>query len=117
MVVSDHGFGRFEKSFFLNAVLEQHGLLVRQRSAKKVASKRLSTRSVIATLRRIDVVGLEGRVPQRFRERSGARHRLGAVGADRPGPDAGVRGGRLGRERVHLGRTCRATIAMPWRHV
>jgi len=71
MVVSDHGFGRFEKSFYLNAVLEQHGLLVRQKSAKKVASKRLSTRSVIATLRRIDVVGLEGRVPQRFRERLG----------------------------------------------
>ena len=71
MVVSDHGFGRFEKNFYLNAVLEQHGLLFRQKSAKQVASKRLSTRSVIDTLRRIDVVGLEGRVPQRFRERLG----------------------------------------------
>ena len=71
MVVSDHGFGRFEKNFYLNAVLEQHGLLFRQKSAKKVASKRLSTRSVIDTLRKLDVVGLEGRVPQRFRERLG----------------------------------------------
>src|SRR4029078_2881332 len=69
--VSDHGFGRFEKSFYLNAVLEQHGLLFRQKSAKKVASKRLSTRSVIATLGGIAVVGREGRVPQRFRERLG----------------------------------------------
>src|SRR6476660_309484 len=71
MVVGDHGFGRFEKSFYLNAVLEQHGLLFRQKSAKRVASKRLSTRSVVETLRRIDVIGLEGRVPQRFRERLG----------------------------------------------
>jgi predicted AlkP superfamily phosphohydrolase/phosphomutase len=69
MVVSDHGFGRFEKNFYLNAVLEQHGLLFRQKSAKKVASKRLSTRSVIDALRRVDVIGLEGRVPHRFRER------------------------------------------------
>ena len=71
MVVSDHGFGRFEKNFYLNAVLEQHGLLFRQKSAKQAASKRLSTRSVIDTLRKLDVVGLEGRVPQRFRERLG----------------------------------------------
>ena len=71
MVVSDHGFGRFEKNFYLNAVLEQHGLLFRQKSVKQAASKRLSTRSVIDTLRKLDVVGLEGRVPQRFRERLG----------------------------------------------
>jgi predicted AlkP superfamily phosphohydrolase/phosphomutase len=69
MVVSDHGFGRYEKNFYLNAVLEQHQLLFRQKSAKKVASKRLSTRSVIDALRRLDVIGLEGRVPHRFRER------------------------------------------------
>ena len=69
MVVSDHGFGRYEKNFYLNKVLEQAGLLYREKSAKQVASKRLSTRRVIDAIRRIDVIGLEGRVPHRFRER------------------------------------------------
>ena len=103
MVVSDHGFGRYEKNFYLNAVLEQHGLLFRQKSAKKVASKRLSTRSVIDALRRLDVIGLEGRVPHRFRERlaRGIDSAL-SVPIDMDA-DAGVRGRPLGRERVHLG--------------
>ena len=69
MVVSDHGFGRYEKSFYLNKVLEQEGLLHRERSARKVASGGLSTRRVIDAVRKIDVLGLEGRVPQRFREK------------------------------------------------
>ena len=29
LVVSDHGFGRFEKLFFINRALEEYGLLVR----------------------------------------------------------------------------------------
>ena len=70
MVVSDHGFGRYEKNFYLNTVLEQHGLLhAAGRSAKQVATQRLSTRPVIDAIRRLDVIGLEGRVPHRFRER------------------------------------------------
>jgi predicted AlkP superfamily phosphohydrolase/phosphomutase len=69
MIVSDHGFGRYEKNFYLNKVLEQHGLLHREQGARKVASRRLSTRSVIDAIRKIDVLGLEGRVPHRFRER------------------------------------------------
>jgi predicted AlkP superfamily phosphohydrolase/phosphomutase len=69
MIVSDHGFGRYEKNFYLNKVLEQHGLLHRERSARKVASRRLSTRRVIDAVRKIDVFGLEGRVPHRFREK------------------------------------------------
>ena len=73
MIVSDHGFGRFDKNFHLNKVLEEHGLLFRQRSARKVASRGLSTRRVVDAVRRIDVLGLEGRVPQRFREKLGRR--------------------------------------------
>jgi predicted AlkP superfamily phosphohydrolase/phosphomutase len=69
MIVSDHGFGRYEKNFYLNKVLEEHGLLFRERSAKKVASRGLSTRKVIDAARKLDVLGLEGRVPHRFREK------------------------------------------------
>jgi predicted AlkP superfamily phosphohydrolase/phosphomutase len=69
MIVSDHGFGRYEKNFYLNKVLEEHGLLHRERSARKVASRGLSTRRVIDAVRKIDVFGLEGRVPHRFREK------------------------------------------------
>ena len=69
LLVSDHGFGRYEKNFYLNKVLEQHGLLHRRQTARKVASRRLSTRSVIDAIRKVDVLGIEGRVPNRFRER------------------------------------------------
>ena len=70
MVISDHGFGRYEKNFYLNRVLEDAGLLVRQESAKsRIAPRGLSTRRVIDTIRKLDVLGIEGRVPTRFRER------------------------------------------------
>ncbi len=69
MLVSDHGFGRYEKNFYLNRVLEDAGLLFRQRSPKRVAPRGLSTRRVIDAIRRLDVFGLEGRVPNRFREK------------------------------------------------
>jgi len=69
LIVSDHGFGRYEKNFYLNKVLEQHGLLHRRQTARKAASRRLSTRSVIDAIRKVDVLGIEGRVPNRFRER------------------------------------------------
>jgi predicted AlkP superfamily phosphohydrolase/phosphomutase len=69
MVISDHGFGRYEKLFNLNRVLENAGLLVRRRSPGLVAPRGLSTRRVIDTLRRLDVLQLERRLPGRFRER------------------------------------------------
>ncbi len=73
MVISDHGFGRYEKSFHLNKVLEQEGLLFRAAGATRAASRGLSTRRVIDAIRKLDVLGLEGRVPQRYRERLGRR--------------------------------------------
>jgi predicted AlkP superfamily phosphohydrolase/phosphomutase len=69
LLVSDHGFGRYEKFFYLNTVLEQAGLLRRRQGAKRAATGRLSTRRVIEAIRRLDVIGLERRVPARFRER------------------------------------------------
>jgi predicted AlkP superfamily phosphohydrolase/phosphomutase len=69
LLVSDHGFGRYEKFFYLNTVLEGAGLLSRRQGAKRVATGRLSTRRVIEAIRRLDVIGLERRVPARFRER------------------------------------------------
>jgi predicted AlkP superfamily phosphohydrolase/phosphomutase len=69
MIVSDHGFGRYEKNFYLNKVLEDAGLLVREQKAKQVATRGLSTRRVIDLVRRIDVFGIEGRVPTRYREK------------------------------------------------
>ncbi|MGZ4480590.1 MAG: alkaline phosphatase family protein [Gaiellales bacterium] len=69
VVISDHGFGRYEKTFHINRVLEDAGLLHRQRSARRVAPRGLSTRRVIDAIRRLDVMGLEGRVPTRFKER------------------------------------------------
>ena len=73
LIISDHGFGRYEKSFFINRVLEDAGLLARQQSAKRVAPKGLSTRRVIDTMRRLDVLGLEGRLPTTFKEKLALR--------------------------------------------
>jgi predicted AlkP superfamily phosphohydrolase/phosphomutase len=67
--VSDHGFGRYEKFFYLNKVLEDAGLLVRRGSARRIATRGLSTRRVIEAIRKLDVLRLEGRVPARFRQR------------------------------------------------
>jgi predicted AlkP superfamily phosphohydrolase/phosphomutase len=69
LVVSDHGFGRYEKFFYLNKVLEEAGLLHRRGGARRVAGARLSTRRVIEAIRKLDVLGLERRMPVRFRER------------------------------------------------
>jgi predicted AlkP superfamily phosphohydrolase/phosphomutase len=70
LLVSDHGFGRYEKLFHLNRVLEDAGLLTRERSRKQqLAPRGLSTRRVIDILRRLDVFGMEGRVPNRFKRR------------------------------------------------
>jgi predicted AlkP superfamily phosphohydrolase/phosphomutase len=73
LVISDHGFGRYEKLFNLNRVLEDAGLLVRRGGPRRVAGRGLSTRRVIDTLRRLDVLGLERRLPGRFRERLAGR--------------------------------------------
>jgi predicted AlkP superfamily phosphohydrolase/phosphomutase len=73
MVISDHGFGRYEKLFNLNRVLEDAGLLVRRRSAVQVAPKGLSTRQVIRALRRLDVLGIERRLPGQLRQRLAGR--------------------------------------------
>jgi predicted AlkP superfamily phosphohydrolase/phosphomutase len=70
LLVSDHGFGRFEKLFFINRVLEDAGLLVRAGGGgRRLAPRGLSTRRVIDTLRRLDVLRLEARLPTRVRER------------------------------------------------
>ena len=115
MVVSDHGFGRYEKNFYLNRVLEEHGLLFRQRSAKQVAPRRSRRGRVIDThppARRARAGGARAAPVPRA---AGARHRLGAVGADRQRADAGLRGRALGRERLHLaaraGRPSGAVVA------
>ena len=83
MVVSDHGFGRYEKNFYLNTVLEQLGCCCAQKSAKKAASRRLSTRSVIDAMPqdRRDRDRGAGAAP--VPREAGAWHRLRAVGADR----------------------------------
>jgi predicted AlkP superfamily phosphohydrolase/phosphomutase len=68
LVLSDHGFGRYEKLVYVNRLLEDAGLLVRARTARP-ASRRLSARSVIKAARRVDVLGLEGRLPNRVKDR------------------------------------------------
>jgi predicted AlkP superfamily phosphohydrolase/phosphomutase len=68
LVVSDHGFGRYEKLVYVNRVLEDAGLLVRARPPRR-ATSRLSARRVIGTARRLDVLGLERRLPNAVRER------------------------------------------------
>src|SRR6478672_69573 len=69
LVVSDHGFGRFEKLFFINRALEEYGLLTRSGGTPGISRSGLSTRRVIDAIRRLDVVGLEKRVPTSVRER------------------------------------------------
>jgi predicted AlkP superfamily phosphohydrolase/phosphomutase len=68
LILSDHGFGRYEKLLYVNRLLEDAGLLVRARSARP-SSSRLSTRGLIKTARRVDVLGLEGRLPNRVKSR------------------------------------------------
>src|SRR3954471_5664481 len=55
LVVSDHGFGRYEKNVYLNRALENAGLLVRKQRAASAATRGLSTRRVIDLIRRMDV--------------------------------------------------------------
>ena len=69
LVVSDHGFGRFEKLFFINRALEEYGLLTRAGGTPGISRSGLSTRTVIDAIRRLDVLGLEKRVPTSVRER------------------------------------------------
>jgi predicted AlkP superfamily phosphohydrolase/phosphomutase len=69
LIVSDHGFGRYDSFFYLNVVLEEAGLLVRHGGARRAATRGLSTRRVIEILRRLDRFGVERRVPARLRER------------------------------------------------
>jgi predicted AlkP superfamily phosphohydrolase/phosphomutase len=71
LILSDHGFGRYEKLVYVNRLLEDAGLLVRARSARP-ASGRLSARSLIKAARRVDVLGLEGRLPNRVKDRMAA---------------------------------------------
>jgi predicted AlkP superfamily phosphohydrolase/phosphomutase len=74
LVISDHGFGRYEKLFNLNRVLEDAGLLHRHgRSPGQVAPRGLSTRQVIQALRRLDVLGLERRLPGQLKQRLAGR--------------------------------------------
>jgi predicted AlkP superfamily phosphohydrolase/phosphomutase len=77
VILSDHGFGRYEKLVYLNRVLEDAGLLVRARAPRAgaggVRGRRLSARSVIRVARRLDVVGLEGRLPTAVKERLARR--------------------------------------------
>jgi predicted AlkP superfamily phosphohydrolase/phosphomutase len=73
MVISDHGFGRYEKLFNLNRVLEDAGLLVRRRSPRQAAPRGLSTRRVIQALRRLDVMGIERRLPGQLKQRLAGR--------------------------------------------
>jgi predicted AlkP superfamily phosphohydrolase/phosphomutase len=68
LIVSDHGFGRYEKLFYINRALEDAGLLVR-RGGRPAARRRPSARSLIALARRLDVAGLEGRLPNRVKDR------------------------------------------------
>jgi predicted AlkP superfamily phosphohydrolase/phosphomutase len=68
LVLSDHGFGRYEKLLYVNRLLEDAGLLVRARGARP-ASKRLSARSLIKLARRADVLSLEGRLPNSVKQR------------------------------------------------
>jgi predicted AlkP superfamily phosphohydrolase/phosphomutase len=69
LMVSDHGFGRFEKLFFINRALEEYGLLTRSGGTPGISRSGLSTRTVIDAIRRLDVLGLEKRVPTSVRER------------------------------------------------
>jgi predicted AlkP superfamily phosphohydrolase/phosphomutase len=71
LVLSDHGFGRYEKLLYVNRLLEDAGLLVRARSARP-ASGRLTARGLIKLARRADVLGLEGRLPNSVKQRIGS---------------------------------------------
>jgi predicted AlkP superfamily phosphohydrolase/phosphomutase len=72
LVISDHGFGRYEKLLYVNRVLQDAGLLVRSGPARR-RSSRLSARRVIALARRLDVLGVEGRLPTAAKERLARR--------------------------------------------
>ncbi len=67
LLISDHGFGRYEKYFYINRVLEDAGLLARNTSHH--ASRRVSPMAIVRATRRLDVFGLEERIPVRIRER------------------------------------------------
>ncbi|MGN6377377.1 MAG: alkaline phosphatase family protein [Gaiellales bacterium] len=68
LILSDHGFGRYEKLLYVNRLLEDAGLLVRARTARP-GSGRVSARSLIKAARRVDVLGLESRLPNRVKDR------------------------------------------------
>ena len=101
LVLSDHGFGRYERLLYVNRLLEDAGLLVRAGGGRPATGK-LSARRLISAARRADRLGLEGQAADPAQGAHVRRARPRAGGAGGLGTDAGLRRVGIGRVCVHL---------------